>query len=121
MNRRKFLAGTGLAAAGAAGAAASAIPTPAISQNRRRLTMVTSWGRGLAGVHDAAQRCADNIVAMSDGMIEIDFKAAGELVGAFECFDAVSSRSGPTSITPPTTTSWGSTPPLPSTPPFPSA
>lgn len=91
MNRRKFLAGTGVAAAGVAGAAASAFPTPAISQGRRQLTMVTSWGRGLAGVHDAAQRCADNIVAMSDGMIDIDFKAAGELVGAFECFDAVSS------------------------------
>jgi TRAP-type mannitol/chloroaromatic compound transport system substrate-binding protein len=53
--------------------------------------MVTTWGRGLAGVHDAAQRCADNITAMSDGQIEIDFKAAGELVGAFEVFDAVSS------------------------------
>ena len=91
MNRRKFLAGTGIAAAGAAGTVATSFPTPAISQDRKRLTMVTSWGRGLAGVHDAAQRCADNIVALSDGRIEIDFKAAGELVGAFECFDAVSS------------------------------
>ncbi len=89
MDRRKFLAGgAGIAAVGAT---ASTFPTPAISQGRRKLTMVTSWSRGLAGVHDAAQRCADNIVALSDGMIEIDFKAAGELVGAFEVFDAVSS------------------------------
>lgn len=89
MKRRRFLAGAGLAAGGAA--AAAAFPTPAISQGRMRLTMVTSWGRGLAGVHDAAQRCADNIVAMSDGILDVDLKAAGELVGAFECFDAVSS------------------------------
>ncbi|MBT6513073.1 MAG: twin-arginine translocation signal domain-containing protein, partial [Rhodospirillaceae bacterium] len=80
MKRRKFLTGAGVAAVG--GASAAAFPTPAISQGRKRLTMVTSWGRGLAGVHDAAQRCADNIIAMSDGMIDVDLKSAGELVGA---------------------------------------
>ena len=53
--------------------------------------MVTSWGRGLAGVFDAAQRSADFINAMGDGGIEVEIKAAGELVGAFEVFDAVSS------------------------------
>ena len=87
MNRRKFLTGTGAVA----GAAAAGLSTPAISQGRKKFTLVTSWGRGLIGVHDAAVRCAENITAMSDGMMEIDFKAAGELVGAFEVFDAVSS------------------------------
>jgi len=53
--------------------------------------MVTTWGRGLAGVFDAAQRVADNVTAMSDGQLTVDIKAAGELVGAFEVFDAVSS------------------------------
>ena len=52
--------------------------------------MVTTWGHGLAGVHDAAQRVVDNINAMSD-TLEVELKAAGELVGAFEVFDAVSS------------------------------
>ena len=89
MNRRKFMKGATLAATGMA--AGSSLATPAIAQGRKRLTMVTSWGRGLAGVHDAALRCAESITAMSDGMIEVDFKAAGELVGAFEVFDAVSS------------------------------
>lgn len=89
MDRRSFIKKAGLAT-GAAGAAA-AFPAPAISQGMVKLTMPTSWGRGLAGVHDAAQRCADNINAMSDGQIEVELKAAGELVGAFECFDAVSS------------------------------
>lgn len=89
MERRKFL--TTAAVGGTAAAAASAFPAPAISQGRVKLTMVTSWGRGLAGVFDAAQRCADSINKMSDGSIEVEVKAAGELVGAFEVFDAVSS------------------------------
>jgi TRAP-type mannitol/chloroaromatic compound transport system substrate-binding protein len=42
-------------------------------------------------VHDAAQRCADLITTMTDGALTVDVKAAGELVGAFEVFDAVSS------------------------------
>ena len=53
--------------------------------------MVTTSWRGLAGVFDAAQRVADNVNAMSDGSLEIEVKAAGELMGAFEVFDAVSS------------------------------
>jgi TRAP-type mannitol/chloroaromatic compound transport system substrate-binding protein len=31
----------------------------------------------------------DKITAMSDGTLTVDLKAAGELVGAFEVFDAV--------------------------------
>jgi TRAP-type mannitol/chloroaromatic compound transport system substrate-binding protein len=85
MDRRKFLA------AGAVGAAATTLAAPAIAQGTRTLTMVTTWGRGLAGVHDAAQRAADLIGAMTDGALTVDLKAAGELVGAFEVFDAVTS------------------------------
>ena len=86
MDRRKFLAA---AAAGGSAAAAGALATPAIASGQRTLTLVTTWGRGLAGVHDAAQFCADNITAMTDGALTVDLKAAGELVGAFEVFDAV--------------------------------
>ena len=89
MNRRKFL--TTAAVGGTAAAAASTFPAPAISQGRVKLTMVTSWPRGAAGVFDAAQRSADSINAMSDGSIEVEVKAGGELVGPFEVFDAVSS------------------------------
>jgi TRAP-type mannitol/chloroaromatic compound transport system substrate-binding protein len=52
--------------------------------------MVTTWGRGLAGVHDSAQYVADQITAATDGQLTVDLRAAGELVGAFEVFDAVS-------------------------------
>ncbi|PRX31928.1 TRAP-type mannitol/chloroaromatic compound transport system, substrate-binding protein [Meinhardsimonia xiamenensis] len=88
MDRRSFLRTSAL---GGTAAAASTLAAPAIAQGRRTLTMVTTWGRGLAGVHDAAQRVADVIGAMTDGQLTVDLKAAGELVGAFEVFDAVTS------------------------------
>ena len=87
MNRRSFLKTSAL---GGTAAAATSLAAPAIAQGNRTLTMVTTWGRGLAGVHDAAQRVADTITDMSDGTLTVDLKAAGELVGAFEVFDAVS-------------------------------
>ncbi len=86
MDRRSFLKNTAL---GGSAAAATTLAAPAYAQGKRTLTMVTSWGRGLAGVFDAAQRAADSITAMTDGDLTIDVKAAGELVGAFEVFDAV--------------------------------
>ena len=88
MDRRSFLKNTAL---GGTAAAATTLAAPAYAQGNRTLTLVTTWGRGLAGVHDAAQRAADTITAMSDGSLTVDLKAAGELVGAFEVFDAVTS------------------------------
>ncbi len=88
MDRRSFLRTSAL---GGTAAAASTLAAPAYAQGKRTLTMVTTWGRGLAGVHDSAQRVADNITAMTDGQLTVDLKAAGELVGAFEVFDAVTS------------------------------
>ncbi|THD74805.1 TRAP transporter substrate-binding protein [Thalassobius vesicularis] len=88
MDRRSFLKTSAL---GGAAAATTALAAPAYAQGNRTLTMVTTWGRGLAGVFDAAQRVADNITAMTDGQLTVEIKAAGELVGAFEVFDAVSS------------------------------
>ncbi|WP_112323129.1 TRAP transporter substrate-binding protein [Oceanibium sediminis] len=87
MDRRSFLRASALGST----AAATGLAAPAYAQGKRTLTLVTTWGRGLAGVHDSAQRCADMITAMSDGQLTIDLKAAGELVGAFEVFDAVTS------------------------------
>src|SRR6056297_424998 len=86
MDRRSFLRNTAL---GGGAAAASTLAAPAYAQGNRTLTMVTTWGRGLAGVFDAAQRAADNINGMTDGSLTVDVKGAGELVGAFEVFDAV--------------------------------
>ncbi|MDW4547922.1 TRAP transporter substrate-binding protein [Defluviimonas sp. D31] len=89
MDRRSFL--TKAAVGGTAAAAATTLAAPLYAQGNRTLTLVTTWPRGFAGVHDAAQRCADTITAMTDGQLTVDLKAAGELVGAFEVFDAVTS------------------------------
>lgn len=89
MDRRSFLKTSALG--GTAAVATTALAAPAYAQGKRTLTMVTTWGRGLAGVFDAAQHAADSITAMSDGNLTVDVKAAGELVGAFEVFDAVTS------------------------------
>jgi TRAP-type mannitol/chloroaromatic compound transport system substrate-binding protein len=86
MDRRSFLRNSTL---GAGAAAASTLAAPAYAQGKRTLTMVTTWSRGLAGVHDAAERVATIITEMTDGQLTVDLKAAGELVGAFEVFDAV--------------------------------
>ncbi len=86
MDRRSFLKTTAL---GGGAAATASLAAPAYAQGKRTLTLVTTWGRGLAGVHDSAQYCADAITAATDGQLTIDLKAAGELVGAFEVFDAV--------------------------------
>ncbi|WP_135505695.1 TRAP transporter substrate-binding protein [Roseovarius aestuariivivens] len=86
MDRRSFLKKSAL---GGAAAATGTLAAPALAQGARKLTMVTTWGRGLAGVFDAAQKVADNINAMADGTLTVEVLGAGELVGAFEVFDAV--------------------------------
>ncbi len=89
MDRRSFLKNTALG--GTAAAAASTLAAPAISQGREVLTMVTTWPRGLAGVWDSVERVVNNVADLTDGTLTIDAKGAGELVGAFESFDAAAS------------------------------
>jgi len=93
MSRRKFLKSGAVGASAAAVAGAGLVSgAPAIAQGREKLTMVTSWGRGLAGVHDAAQYFAEAVNAITDGTLEIDLKANGELVSGIPAvFDAVAS------------------------------
>jgi len=88
MDRRSFLKNSAL---GGAAAASTALAAPAYAQGKRTLTMVTSWPRGFAVLDDAATYLENMVREMSDGDLVIDKKAPGELVGAFEVFDAVSS------------------------------
>jgi TRAP-type mannitol/chloroaromatic compound transport system substrate-binding protein len=87
MDRRQFVAGAGIGAA----AAASAFPGPAIAQGVRELKMVTTWPKTLPGLASGAERVAQSIAALSGGRLSVKVFGAGELVGAFESFDAVSS------------------------------
>ncbi|MEL7299610.1 MAG: twin-arginine translocation signal domain-containing protein [Pseudomonadota bacterium] len=86
MDRRSFLKTSAL------GGATAALAAPAIAAGHARtLTMVTSWPRGFAVLDDAATYFNEAVDAMSGGELLIEKKAPGELVGAFEVFDAVSS------------------------------
>lgn len=88
MDRRSFLRASTV---GAGAAAASTLATPLVAQGTRTLTMVTSWPRGFAVLDDAATYFENMVREMSGGSLVIDKKAPGELVGAFEVFDAVTS------------------------------
>ncbi|KQI72678.1 ABC transporter substrate-binding protein [Loktanella sp. 5RATIMAR09] len=88
MDRRSFLKNTAI---GGSAVAASALAAPAYAQGNRTLTMVTSVPDGFAVFDDAAVKFVDLVNSMMDGQITIEKKAAGQLVGAFEVFDAVSS------------------------------
>ncbi len=84
IQRRNFLK------AGAAGAvAASAFPAPALSQGRLRWKMITCWPKNFPGLGMAANEVAEQITKMSDGRLEVKVYGAGEIVPAFELFDAV--------------------------------
>ena len=88
MDRRSFLKTSAL---GGTAAAASTLAAPAYAAGKRVLTMVQSWPRGFAVLDDASTYCSTMIAEMSDGALTVDKKAPGELVGALEVFDAVSS------------------------------
>jgi len=53
--------------------------------------MVTAWPRDFPGLGTGANKLADMITRMSGGRINVKVYGAGELVPAFEVFDAVSS------------------------------
>ena len=78
LDRRSFIKTAGLVTAG--GAAATALATPAISQEMRELKMVTTWPKNFPGLGTGAQRVADRITAASGGRITVKLYAAGELV-----------------------------------------
>lgn len=98
MDRRTFLSGATIATAAAAAACSQEdaadtrdIASPAINRRRsRRLRMVTTWPSGFPGLGTAAETTARLIGEMSGGELEVQVFGAGEIVGAFEVFDAVS-------------------------------
>jgi len=87
MKRRNFLTGAGLAAGATT---LAAMPRPAIAQDRLEWKMVTAWPKGLPGLGTGAERLAERITKASDGRLNVKVFAAGELVDATGCFDAVS-------------------------------
>lgn len=88
MLRRNFLKGA--AGVGAVAAAASSFPRPAISQGIKEIKLVMTWPKNSPGLGTSAQRVADRITTMSEGKLVVKVFGAGELVPAFESFEAVS-------------------------------
>ena len=88
MRRRDFVrsAGAGGALVGAA-AVASTFPTPAIAQGIKQFKMVTTWPKNYPGLGTGAERLAQRITEMSEGQIEVQAYAAGELVGGLFYFN----------------------------------
>ncbi|WP_462322691.1 TRAP transporter substrate-binding protein, partial [Halochromatium sp.] len=85
MQRRAFLT-----SAGAATVALGAGMKPAVAKAEHKWKMVTTWPKNFPGMGTGANKLAELIGQMSGGRIEVKVYGAGELVPAFEIFDAVS-------------------------------
>ncbi len=102
MKRRDFLRKAGLGAAAAAAATAGVIgctkkeeekkPEAAavVTKKTYEWRMVTTWPPKLPVLQDGCERLAKRIGELSDGRINIQVFAAGELVPALESFQAAS-------------------------------
>ena len=94
MDRRKFMAGGALGATGLVAGCECGVPADIenLSGNirSRELKMVTTWPRDFPGLGTGAEYLARMITEMSGGAMRVQLYAAGELVPAFESFDAVS-------------------------------
>jgi TRAP-type mannitol/chloroaromatic compound transport system substrate-binding protein len=86
--RRKFIATAG----GMVAAAATAIveAPSVIAQPKIQWRMSTAWTAALDVYQGAAQRLAKAVEEMSGGRFRIDVFPAGQIMEAFDCFDAAS-------------------------------
>lgn len=105
MKRRTFIAGAATGAVLGAGATYLATGTgkpeiaggtpeapaqaPNVASGALEWKMVTTWPKNFPGAGTTAQFLADRITEMSGGRLKVNLYAAGELVPAFESFDAV--------------------------------
>ncbi len=91
--RRKLLAGGGLGAIALATGCECGAPVSLEEigggLKERELKMVTTWPKDFPGLGTMAERTAQFITEMSGGAMRVRVFAAGELVPAFESFDAV--------------------------------
>ena len=94
-NRRKFLQYLGVGAASCTAVACNDDTSSAstvekkVSQETFNWKMVTTWPKNFPGLGTGAEYLAQIINEMSDGRLNIKVYGAGEIVPAFEIFDAV--------------------------------
>ena len=88
MKRRDFLKKAGV---GAAAVAATTVNAPAVlAKKTYRWKMVTTWPPKLPVLQTGAERLAERIKELSDGRLQIQVFAGGELVPPLQTFQAVS-------------------------------
>ena len=98
MDRRKFVAATGLAGVTGLLSACGKQTESQTGCNGQTTTgsfewkMVTSWPQNFPGLGTGANRLAENINKLSNGRLKIKVYGGNELVPAFEVFDAVQQR-----------------------------
>ncbi|MFK8055551.1 MAG: TRAP transporter substrate-binding protein [Saprospiraceae bacterium] len=94
MRRRDFFTAAAATTAAMSAACASADTSPellnVITGKKYEWIMVTTWPPGFPILHEACVRLADQVRLMSGGRLNIKVYGAGELIPAFECFEAVS-------------------------------
>lgn len=89
MKRRDFLKKAGIGTAAAV--ATTAINAPAVLAKKSiKWKMVTTWPPKLPVLQEGCERLAKRIGELTDGRLQIQVFAAGELVPAMGIFDAVS-------------------------------
>ena len=88
LGRRNFIAGAGLAGAGAL---AAGFPAPAIAQAAPEIKwrLASSFPKSLDTIFGGADDIAAYVAAMTDGKFQIRTFASGEIVPAFQVLDAV--------------------------------
>ena len=92
MKRRQFVGGLAAAAgvAACAGEDRSTAGTPSQFAETFRWSIATSWPPKYPGLGIAVNNLADRVERASGGRLKLKVYAAGELVPAFEAFDAAS-------------------------------
>jgi TRAP-type mannitol/chloroaromatic compound transport system substrate-binding protein len=87
MNKREFLARSGIGA----GVALGSMAAPAIAQSMPSVKwrLQTSWPKSLDTTHGGVEAMAARISAMTDGKFDIRVSTGGEIVPPNQVFDAV--------------------------------
>ena len=85
MKRRAFLSG-----AAAVSAATASFPRPAISQGKRQFRLACAFSATSRGYSTSLRRLVERIRLATEGAVDIKIFWAGEIVDAFDSFDAAS-------------------------------